>query len=165
MKDKPVMVHELDSIDHQIIQMLQKNARISAKEISEKVFLSSTAVAARIERLQQRGIITGFTTQLNARLLGYDIRAFISLELEPRQKEEFYPFAESVPSVMACHCVTGDFAMLLEVAFRDTMELDSFIGELQRFGKTRTMIVFSSPVEYRETYIQNLARENSRQKS
>ena len=46
MKDRPVVVQELDNIDYQIIDMLQKNARISAKEISEKVFLSSTAVAA-----------------------------------------------------------------------------------------------------------------------
>ena len=91
MKDRPVVVQELDNIDYQIIDMLQKNARISAKEISEKVFLSSTAVAARIDRLVQRGIIDGFTVKLNARALGYAIRAFISLELEPKQKNEFYP--------------------------------------------------------------------------
>ena len=69
MKDRPVVVQELDNIDYQIIDMLQKNARISAKEISEKVFLSSTAVAARIDRLVQRGIIDGFTVKLNARAL------------------------------------------------------------------------------------------------
>ena len=154
MKDRPVVVQELDNIDYQIIDMLQKNARISAKEISEKVFLSSTAVAARIDRLVQRGIIDGFTVKLSARALGYAIRAFISLELEPKQKNEFYPYIKAVPNVVACHCVTGDFAMLLEVVFKDTTELDQFIGDLQRFGRTRTMICFSSQVEHREIYAQ-----------
>ena len=154
MKDRPVVVQELDNIDYQIIDMLQKNARLSAKEISEKVFLSSTAVAARIDRLVQRGIIDGFTVKLNARALGYAIRAFISLELEPKQKNEFYPYIKAVPNVVAGHCVTGDFAMLLEVVFKDTTELDQFIGGLQRFGRTRTMICFSSQVEHREIYAQ-----------
>lgn len=154
MKERPVVVQELDSIDYQIIDMLQKNARISAKEISDKVFLSSTAVAARIDRLAQRGIIDGFTVKLDAKTLGYSIRAFISLELEPRQKDEFYPYVQGIANVVACHCVTGDFAMLLEVVFKDTTQLDEFIDDLQRFGRTRTMICFSSPVEHREVFAQ-----------
>ncbi len=152
MKDKPIVIQELDTIDYQIIEMLQKNARTSAKEISEKVYLSSTAVAARIDRLVQRGILDGFTIRVNAEALGYAIRAFISLALEPRQKKEFYPYIEAVPNVIACHCVTGDFAMLLEVVFKDTAQLDTFIDELQRFGHTRTMICFSSPVMHREHF-------------
>ena len=154
MKDRPVVVQELDSIDYKIIDMLQKNSRISAKEISGKVFLSSTAVAARIDRLMHRGIIDEFTVKLNAKALGYAIRAFISLELEPKQKNEFYPYIKEVTNVVACHCVTGDFAMLLEVVFKDTAELDAFIGELQHFGRTRTMICFSTQVEHREIYAQ-----------
>ena len=154
MKERPVVVQELDSIDYQIIDMLQKNARISAKEISDKVFLSSTAVAARIDRLAQRGIIDGFTVKLDAKTLGYSIRAFISLELEPSQKDEFYPYVQGVANVVACHCVTGDFAMLLEVVFKDTTQLDEFIDDLQRIGRTRMMICFSSPVEHREVFAQ-----------
>ena len=51
--------------------------------------------------------------------------------------------------MLECNCVTGDFSMLIKVAFSDTMILDSFIGRLQKFGRTSTQIVFSTPVENR----------------
>lgn len=143
------MKNTIDSIDEKIIALLQENARISIKDIAAQVFLSSPAVTARIERLEKNGVITGFHAQVNAAALGYRIKAFINLDLEPVQKEEFYPFIEDVPNVIECNCVTGEYAMLLEVEFADTKELDSFINELQRFGRTRTQIVFSTAVEHR----------------
>ena len=68
---------------------------------------------------------------------------------EPYQKKEFYPFIQSVPNVIECNCVTGEYSMVLEVLFPSTTELDKFIGELQRFGRTKTLIVFSTSVEHR----------------
>ena len=143
------MKTSLDMIDEKIIEMLQKNARTSIKDIAAHVFLSSPAVTARIERLERNGMVTGYHAQVNSGALGYKIKAFINLDLEPIQKKEFYPFIEEIPNVIECNCVTGEYAMLLEVQFTNTNELDSFINELQRFGKTRTQIVFSTPVEHR----------------
>ena len=84
--------------------------------------------------------------------LGYNIKAFINLEVEPNQKQEFYPYIESCCNVVECNCVTGDFSMLIEVVFKDTATLDKFIGELQHFGKTKTQIVFSTSVEHRDFF-------------
>lgn len=145
---------ELDEVDYQILELLRKNARMSAKEIAQKVFLSSTSVASRIEHLVQKGIIRGFGIAINPIALGYYTKAFINVEVEPKQKKEFYPYMEKCQNVIQCNCVTGDYAMLLEVMFHNTMELDCFIGELQRFGKTKTLIVFSTSVEHREVYWQ-----------
>ena len=111
------MRHELDHIDEQIIKLLHENARIPLKTIASQAFLSSPAVSARIERLEQAGIITGYTASCN--------------------------------NVIECNCVTGDYAMLVEVMFKSTEELDHFIGELQTFGSTKTQIVFSTSVEHR----------------
>ena len=143
---------ELDDIDLKIIELLQENARISAKEIAQNVYLSSTSVATRIEKKKKKGIITGFRAQMNPLALGFYTKAFISVEVEPNQKKDFYPYVENIPNIVQCNCVTGDFSMLLEVMFHNTIELDQFIGELQRFGKTKTLIVFSTSVEHRETY-------------
>lgn len=143
---------EIDEIDYKIIELLQKNGRISAKDIAEKVFLSSTSVATRIDHLVEKGIISGFTAQINPLMMGFYTKAFISLEVEPVQKKEFYPFINEIDNVVQCNCVTGDFSMLLEVMFHNTVELDQFIGELQKFGKTKTLIVFSTSVEHRENY-------------
>ena len=143
----------LDAIDEKIIELLQENARISIKEIAGQVFLSSPAVTARIERLEKNHIITGYHAQINPEALGYCIKAFINLEVEPVQKKEFYPFIEAIPNVVECSCVTGEYAMLIEVAFENAVELDHFINELQHFGKTKTLIAFSTSVEHRNVPI------------
>ena len=56
---------ELDYVDYQILEMLQENARVSAKEISDRVFLSSTSVAARIARMEEKGVIAGYSVRVN----------------------------------------------------------------------------------------------------
>ena len=89
--------NELDNIDKQIITMLQENARMSLKEIAEKVFLSSPAVSVRIENLVYNGYIQGFHAYVNPVKLGYHIRAFINLEVSPVDKEEFYPIILNEP--------------------------------------------------------------------
>lgn len=139
----------LDHIDREILDMLQENARISLKEIAEKVFLSSPAVSARIDNLMECGYIEGFHARINVEKMGFHVKAFINLEVSPVDKQEFYPYIKSCKNVVECNCVTGDYSMLMEVLFPNTDELDQFIGELQRFGRTKTLIVFSTPVEYR----------------
>ena len=144
------MEHTLDSIDKKIIEILQANARTPIKDIAAEVFLSSPAVSSRIEKMEKAGIISGYHAQINYLLFGYHIKAFINLEVEPYQKKEFYPFIQAIPNVIECNCVTGDYAMLIEVAFQTTIELDHFINELQHFGRTKTLIVFSTSVEHRD---------------
>ena len=142
-------MEKTDRIDEQIIRTLQENARIPLKALAEKVFLSSPAVSARIERLEREGIITGYHASVDRLKLGYHITAFINLEVEPCQKQEFYPYIKKCPNVLECSCVTGNYSMLIKVAFPSTMELDTFIGHLQHYGKTSTQIVFSTGVEPR----------------
>ena len=142
-------MEKTDRIDEQIIRTLQENARIPLKALAEKVFLSSPAVSARIERLEREGIITGYHARVDRLKLGYHITAFINLEVEPCQKQEFYPYIKKCPNVLECSCVTGNYSMLIKVAFPSTMELDTFIGHLQHYGKTSTQIVFSTVVEPR----------------
>ena len=150
MKKTEVVVPAMDDTDFQILSLLKDNARISMKAIAEKTFLSSTAVAARVEKLERDGYITGYYAALSADKFGLGIKAFINLELEPIQKSEFYPYIRACKNVVECNCVTGEYSMLLTVLFSSTSALDLFIGELQHFGKTKTQIVFSTPVPHRE---------------
>ena len=145
----------MDKIDLKLIELLQKNARYPLKHLAEEVFLSTPAVSARIERLEKVGIITGYSVQIDPLKLGYNIKAFINLEMTPKQKTEFYPFIADCPNVIECNCVTGKYSMLIKVAYRTTVELDIFIGELQKFGNTETQIVFSTAVD-REIDVANI---------
>ena len=139
----------MDSIDKKILHLLQENARYPLKYLASKVFLSSPAVSARIDRLEKAEIITGYHATVDPVMLDYHVTAFINMSLDPKQKPIFYPYIESCPNVLECNCVTGAYSMLIKVAFPSTMELDSFIGQLQKYGKTETQIVFSTPVKPR----------------
>ena len=130
-------------------QMRKALGRGGPKEIADRVFLSSPAVSARIARLEKDGLLTGYSARVDAARLGYLVKAFINLDMDPQRKPEFYPYIESCPNVVECCCVTGDYIMLIEVLFATTQELDAFINRLQQFGRTRTQIVFSTSVEHR----------------
>lgn len=146
-------MRHIDEVDKKIISILQKNARTPLKEIAAEVFMSSPSVSSRIENLEREGVITGYHAKVNPLLLNYHIKAFINLEVDPKEKPVFYPFIQSVPNVVECNCVTGDYSMLIETFFETTAQLDHFINELQRFGRTKTQIVFSTSVDKREVPI------------
>lgn len=146
----------MDKIDKMLISLVQENARTPLKQLAQKVFLSSPAVSARLEKLEKEGIIKGYMAIIDPIKLGYHITAFINLEMSPKQKPIFYPFIKACPNVIECCCVTGNYSMLIKVAFRSTMELDRFIGQLQKFGNTSTQIVFSVPVSHRGIMIEEM---------
>ena len=151
-KTEQKMLQTVDETDLQILSMLSENARISLKNMAETTFLSSTAIAARIEKLEKNGYIKGYQAKLNPQAFGLSIKAFINVEVEPIRKQDFYPYIRSCKNVVECDCVTGEYSMLLKVLFASTDELDGFINEIQHFGKTKTQIVFSTPVENRESF-------------
>ena len=136
----------MDDIDRKILKLLQENARTSLKTIAEKTFLSSPAVSSRIERMEREGIILGYEAQVDPIKLGYHILAFINLNVLPEDKPKFYAYANGVPNILECSCVTGEYSMLMKVAFPSTRELDIFVGQLQTYGKTSTQIIFSTHV-------------------
>ena len=116
----------------------------------KRCFISSPAIAARINKLEKSGIINGYHSSIDIEKIGFHVRAFIQVQLEPRQKDEFYPYVQSIPNVVECNCVTGDYSEIMEVIFPSTTDLDNFINTIQqRFGKTSTQIVFSTSVQHR----------------
>lgn len=144
----------MDRIDREILRILQKNARTSLKTIAEKTYLSSPAVSARIEKLEKDGVITGYQAQVDPRKLGCEITAFINLNVQPEDKARFYEYAEKIPNILECSSVTGEYSVIMKVAFAGTAQLDGFIGQLQKFGKTSTQIVFATHVGPRGVQIQ-----------
>ncbi len=139
----------MDKTDVKILHILQQDGRKPIKEIAQEVFLSSPAVSARIERLEREGIITGYRAEVDMEKLGYYITAFVDVAMEPSKKPRFYSYIEKVPNVLECSCVTGEHTMHIKTAFHTTADLDEFVMELQKYGQTRTKIVFSTSVKPR----------------
>ncbi|AGL64820.2 MULTISPECIES: Lrp/AsnC family transcriptional regulator [Lactiplantibacillus] len=139
----------MDKTDLKILNALQADARISLKALADQCFISSPAISARITRLKKSGIIRDYQANLNFEKLNYHIKAYIQLQLEPTQKERFYPFVAGIPNILECDCVTGEYSQILKVIFESTQALDEFVNQLQTFGKTSTQIVFSTSVPNR----------------
>lgn len=134
----------MDIIDKQILSLLEQNARISVKELANRVALTPPAVSQRIHRLEEQGIIEGYTTILNLARAGRGIRALISLSVPPAAREEFQQLVAAQPAVLQCCHVTGAYSYILSVATRDMEGLEKLINRFQKIGQTSTQIVLSS---------------------
>lgn len=144
------MKQQLDSVDRKILHILQKNARTSLKDIASQVYLSSPATSARIDKLEREGYILGYHMCVCKEKLGNRIRAFVNVKVSPGKKDAFLDLARGCNNVIACSCITSEDALLLEVAYSSTRELECFVSQAQKFGKTQTQIVFSTVIEHRE---------------
>lgn len=144
-----MIMHKLDEIDKEILNILSSNSRISIKKLAEIIHLSSPAVSNRIERLEDEGFILGYSTIVDYEKLDRPIVAFIQLTLEPESKTDFIDYISSVNDVLECYHVAGPYSMLIKACFSLPSKLNEFVGALQKYGKTETQIVFSCIVPQR----------------
>lgn len=140
----------MDKSDLAILHTLAENGRAPIKQLAQASYLSSPAASSRLERLEKKGVICGYSAQFNLESLGFHILAFVNVSVSPEQRPPLCAFAESCPNVLECHHVTGNYSILLKAAFRSTMDLEVFIGQLQTYGTTQTQVVFSTPVPPRQ---------------
>lgn len=121
-------------------------------KIGERVGLSAPAVIERIKKLEDSGVITGYTVTLDARKLGHDITAFIGVSINhPRLIRTFEKEIESRADVLECHHVTGGYTLLLKVRTFNTTtleELISHIRSMEGVERTETMVVLSTSREH-----------------
>ena len=139
----------MDKVDKKLIKLLNENARYSLKELSEQVYLSSPAVASRIEKLENSGIISGYHAEINHELLGYHISAYISVAMQPKKKQTFLPLLADYANVLECSVVSGDNSLIIKAIFKSTQDLEDFIAMVQKYGQTQTQVVFSNPIPHR----------------
>jgi Lrp/AsnC family transcriptional regulator, leucine-responsive regulatory protein len=141
-----------DSIDYKLLEILQKNARITQLELAAEVGLSQPAVAERMRKLEQEGVIIAYSAHVDARKLGRDITAFIGVGIShPKFNKAFAKRIFALPEVLECHHVTGQDSYLLKVKIENTEELDELLTVKLRtipgVTRTQTTIVLSSVKE------------------
>ena len=139
---------ELDEIDFKLLTLLQEDGRTSQHDLAESVGLSSPATGERLRKLEERGIIRGFTAVLDHKLLGHDVTAFISVGIDgSRYYPDFVREVQGHPEIQECHAVTGQGSHLLKVRTRDTSALERLLAEIQSWpgiNWTTTSIVLSA---------------------
>ena len=128
---------ELDTIDRQMLTELQRDGRLPAVELAERVGLSPTPCLRRLRRLEQEEVITGYSAIVDPQKLDLAIVAYIEITLDQRSEADTAAFQEAVlnePSIIECYALTGSFDYLAKVAARDLEEFsDLTMRRLLRF--------------------------------
>lgn len=122
--------HALDRIDCSILHALQENGRGSFAEIGKAIGLSATSVSERVRRLEQDGVIEGYSVRLSAAKLGYPVTAFI-LARPNGPDARFVKVAGERPEILACHRVTGEFSFIARAVVQDVAHLEALLNHLE----------------------------------
>jgi Lrp/AsnC family leucine-responsive transcriptional regulator len=133
----------MDDLNWSILEELQKNARLSTTEIGRRVGLSAPAVADRIEKMEELGIIKGYHTLLDFDKLDLTIRAFILFKTNNLKHTELIKLVDSIPEVIEWNTITGSYAVLLKIATDTSDRLAKIIEQLEEFGETNTSLILS----------------------
>jgi Lrp/AsnC family transcriptional regulator, leucine-responsive regulatory protein len=136
----------LDATNVRLLEELQADARLSLAELGRRVSLSSPAVAERLRRLEDDGVITGYRAEVDPRALGYTLGVLIRSRPAPRQLAAVAQLARDTPEVVECHRVTGDDCYVMSAWVRDVTHLEEIIDAFASYGQTTTSILQSSPV-------------------
>jgi len=140
---------ELDEIDWRILHELQADGRLSYNELGRRVSLSSPAVADRVRRLEDSGVITGYHAHVDSTRAGFPLAAFVQMRCREGACLLKTSRAGDYPEVVEVHKLSGDFCSMLKVR---AASMDHFEGLLERLGKhgeMRTSIVLSTQYEGR----------------
>lgn len=136
----------LDDTDREILRLLQQNARISNAEIARQIGMAASAVFQRVRKLEERGIVTGYGSRINARALGYGLVAFIMVQTRPNAAgHDTGGLLADLPGVQEVHRVVGEDCFIVKVRVRDTDELAELLEHrlqvIPSIASTRTTIV------------------------
>ena len=139
----------LDTTDIELLQQLEIDARLSLAELGRRVGLSPPAVADRLERLEDAGVIGAYRAEIDPRALGYELAVVLRIRPAPRELKKVAELAQRTPEVVECHRITGDDCYLMKAHVRDVEHMEEVIDRFAIYGQTTTSIVQSSPVARR----------------
>ncbi|MGO9481227.1 MAG: Lrp/AsnC family transcriptional regulator [Candidatus Kryptoniota bacterium] len=139
---------KLDPIDHRLLEILQKNARTKLNEMAQQLGLTIPTISERIQKLEDRGIIKGYTAILDAKRLGKDITAFITVAIDSsKHYQMFMERARETEEILECHSVTGEGSHLIKVRAENTNTLEKLLSRIQSWPgvlSTKTSVVLST---------------------
>jgi Lrp/AsnC family leucine-responsive transcriptional regulator len=147
----PRDVTDIDDIGWAILTELQREGRIGFAELGRRVGLSAPAVAARVRRFEDEGIIEGYRAQLSFEHLGLDVRAFVRMSVMGAMHlhDELIEVARGIPEILDLWRVTGAETYIMRVAVRSVGDLERVLHPLWQYGDTVTGVVMSHPIARR----------------
>lgn len=133
MRTQQQSVRTLDKLDLRILAALQKDGRMSMKELGELVGLSVTPCIERVRRMERDGVISGYYARINPEALGATLLVFVEITLNHKSGNMFEQFRREVlriPEVQECHLVSGDFDYLIKARIQGMAEYRKLLGDI-----------------------------------
>lgn len=137
----------MDSLDKKIIGILCSDGRVTMKELAAELGLSAPAVAERVKRLEQSGVISGYKAVINREKLGENVSVFINLDIPASKYDDFKSYADFAPEISEFYYVTGQHSLIVKAFVKDTEHLAKLLEEIQQFGPTETYVVMYSNIK------------------
>jgi Lrp/AsnC family leucine-responsive transcriptional regulator len=148
----------VDETDWALLEALQEDARTSYAELGRRVGLSSPAVAERVKRLEEGGVVRGYRAELGLSKIGLPVIAFVRIRYPSGDYRPIRRALEDERQILECHHVTGEDCFVAKVAAGSMEELETVVGRLSKLGGTTTSVVFSTVLERRQIRRADLAR-------
>lgn len=139
----------LDATDLRILTELQRDGRASLAELGRRVSLSAPAVAERVQRLEETGVITGYHATVDPTALGFPITILVRVNPSPRELSRIPKIADEIPQITECHRITGDDCFFFIAHLRAVEELEPILDRFTPYARTTTSILQSAPVPRR----------------
>ncbi|MEU0374660.1 Lrp/AsnC family transcriptional regulator [Streptomyces sp. NPDC006283] len=138
-----------DATDWRILELLQTQGRAGFTELARAVSMSASAVTERVRRLEEAGVIKGYSAVIDEERLGLPILAFVRLRYPNGNYKPFHDLLDATPEILEAHHVTGDDCFVLKVATRSMSHLEEVSGRIGALGSVTTSVVYSSPLPRR----------------
>ncbi len=149
-------MHEFDRVDRKILDILQRDGRISITDLAQEVGLSATPCAERVRRLERNGVIMGYHARISPQALGKTLLVFLEIKLSVKSDDVFEKIRkelDGMPDVLECHLVSGDFDYLVKARLAEMNDYRRLLGDiLQRLpasAESRSYVVME---EIKETF-------------
>src|SRR5882757_9780549 len=141
-------VNDLDTLDRRIVALLREDGRRTYSDMARTIGMSVAAVKRRVARLQDDGVISGYTAQIDYARLGWTVQAFVEVRYTGRTSvDDIVATASSVPEVQSVYVVAGELDALVQIRARDLPHMQTVVDQLRRAGTvtgTRTLMVLNS---------------------
>ncbi|MFS0826466.1 Lrp/AsnC family transcriptional regulator [Pseudomonas phoenicis] len=139
----------IDPIDQLLVNALMQDSRRSLKALAQISGLSAPSVGERLHRLQERGVLRGFTVEVDPRSFGYQLQAIVRIRPLPGRLQEVERHVISTPEFTECDKVTGEDCFIARLHVRSMEQLDTLLDRLSLIAESNTAIIKKSPVKRR----------------
>ncbi|WP_026695267.1 Lrp/AsnC family transcriptional regulator [Peribacillus kribbensis] len=134
---------KIDEIDKHILRCLTANSRLSIRELSKQVNLSAPSVSERVRRLEEEGVIEGYSASINHPALGYSVQAILQITTRSGKCEEFRKFIRRHPNAVWCSRIAGPADYIVKLSVKQLKDIERIIDEIGGLAQTVTHIILS----------------------